>query len=305
MAEPTAIPGGPPPTETFRSYVTDHGSDTVTVLDVVAGTAVATIDVPGALGPPAVAGGSVYVTSPERGVITVIDTETPVVLGRIAAAWPRSPVAAPDGAAVYFASCPPADHGFASNTVEVLSPTLNTVVRSLPVPHPATSVTPAPDGDRLYLAGFAEDLVTALDPDTGATVVGTAKAPRAVVCSPDGASVYVAGAGGVYILDAATLRCLGTITIEGGATDVAVSPDGSRLYVVPDGARDLRIVDPATREPIGSVDTPNAAAVEVTSGGTRAVVLNAGSGDVAVASIVDTDSATIVHSVPIGRSPSP
>ncbi|MFI1384605.1 hypothetical protein [Embleya sp. NPDC020886] len=302
MAHP-AIPGGPPPIATLTSYVTNHRSDTVTVLDVVTGTALATIDVPGVLGVAAVPGGSVYVTSPERGVITVIDTESPVVLGRIAARWPYSPVAAPDARAVYFASCPPADDGCTPYTIEVLSTTLNTVVRSYPVPAPATVLAPAPGGGRLYLGTFDRDLITVLDLADGSTTSGTTKAPRGLACAPDGVTVYVAGEGGVDILDAATLGRLGTIAIDGGATDVAVSPDGSRLYVVPAAARDLRIADPVTRAVIGSVDTPNAGAVTLTSGGTRAVVMNVGSGDGVVASIVDTADDTILYSVPIGRSP--
>ncbi|MFI6582332.1 hypothetical protein [Embleya sp. NPDC050493] len=301
MAHSIAIPGGPPPFATLKSYVTDHRSDTVTVLDVVTGTALATIDVPGAHGVAAVPGGSVYVTSPEHGVITVIDTEMPVVLGRIAADRPHLPVAAPDGSAVYFVSRRAVDdEGSGSNTVELLSPTLNTVVRSYPLPASVvpsaalapvawvTSVAVAPGGGRLYLGMCDTDSIAGLDLDTGAMVVGTTKAPRGVACSPDGAAVYVAGAAGVHILDAATLGSLGTIAIDGGATDVAVAPDGSRLYVVPGGARDLRIVDPVARAVIGSVDTPNAGAVEVTSGGTRAVVIGTAAGDGVVVSIVDS-----------------
>ncbi|MFF7248315.1 hypothetical protein ACFZBU_30890 [Embleya sp. NPDC008237] len=301
MAHSIAIPGGPPPFATLKSYVTDHRSDTVTVLDVVTGTALATIDVPGAHGVAAVPGGSVYVTSPEHGVITVIDTEMPVVLGRIAADRPHLPVVAPDGSAVYFVSHPADDdQGSGSNTVEVLSPTLNTVVRSHPLPAsvapsaPAapgarvTSVAVAPGGGRLYLGMCDTDSIAGLDLATGATVVGTTRAPRGVACSPDGAALYVAGAAGVHILDAATLGSLGTIAIDGGATDVAVAPDGSRLYVVPGDARDLWIVDPLARAVIGSVDTPNAGAVEVTSGGTRAVVIGTAAGDGVVVSIVDS-----------------
>ena len=169
----------------------------------------------------------------------------------------------------------------------------------------AKAVAVSPDGAHVYAAGSLDNAVAAFTRDAGSGkltfveaqeegqngVVGLTRA-RAVAVSPDGANVYVAGgyddALVVFARDAAT----GTLTylqlledsvngINGlnGADAVAVSPDGTHVYVTASvddalavfardaGSGTLTYVE-RLRDGIGDIDGLNrAAAVAVSNDG--------------------------------------
>jgi DNA-binding beta-propeller fold protein YncE len=52
-----------------------------------------------------------------------------------------------------------------------------------------------------------------------------------VAVSPDGSLAYVAGGSGIAVINTATNTAIDTVAIDGTSTAVAVSPDGSHLYV--------------------------------------------------------------------------
>ena len=121
----------------------------------------------------------------------------------------------------------------------------------------AYGVTVSPDGKQVYVAGELDNALAVFsrDPATGAltfvevehdTVGGVAglKGAHAVVLSPDGADLYVAGATddalAVFSRDAATGRLTfveaqhdgaGGVNGLNGANAVAISPDGTYVYV--------------------------------------------------------------------------
>ncbi|WP_329015270.1 YncE family protein [Streptomyces sp. NBC_00690] len=145
-------------------------------------------------------------------------------------------------------------------------------------PAPATSAPSSPTGSpapgrvtargTLLVADFGSDTVTFLHPRTGpfASVrVGTA--PYGLAVDAEGRA-WVATAEGVAIVDTRTRSSLGRIPYRtdtgpvtegeyrGGGMGIALSPDGSRVYVgvnVPGGPGVLEVIDTAQRSVVDTV----------------------------------------------------
>ncbi|GGZ92152.1 hypothetical protein GCM10010371_59880 [Streptomyces subrutilus] len=302
MARSGAIPGGLPAATPLRTYVVNYKSGSVTVVDVETGEVAGTISVPGANAAAAVPRTPrVYVASPEENTVTAIDTTTLEAVATLSVPGPRALVAAPDGSAVYISSGAVGPDSTAPDSVAVLEPATDRVVRTLPLTAPALDLALSPDGTRLYLSTFNQNKVTALDLATGATGTATVRMPGRIAVAPDGKALYVAAAGtGIDVVDTATLEVSATIAQAGGSSDVAVSPDGSFLYVVPGNSTEVRVVDTVTREVVAHVATPNAAELEVTPGGRRVLALNHVSRAAGTVSVIDTATREIVRTASVG-----
>ena len=119
---------------------------------------------------------------------------------------------------------------------------------SVPAAAPATT-TPAPA--RAPAGVVAPSLAV---PSVRTTITGVGVRPQGVAITPDGSQVWVPSSvsGTVSIIDAATDRISGSVTVPQPPQYVAISPDGTRAYVtLNDPARkvnDVVVVAVATRE---------------------------------------------------------
>ncbi|RKE18969.1 hypothetical protein [Streptomyces sp. TLI_171] len=135
-----------------------------------------------------------------------------------------------------------------------------------PSPPPGTSPATPPARGTLLVADFGADTVTFVDPQHGATgSVRVGTAPYAVVVGADGRA-WASTAEGVAEIDtrARTLNRLipyrtasgpaGTGEYRGGGLGLALSPDGSRLYVgvnIPGKNGVVEVVDTAAGQVTG------------------------------------------------------
>jgi YVTN family beta-propeller protein len=97
------------------------------------------------------------------------------------------------------------------------------------------------------------------DPATGA-VTGTIPLtnPTDMSMTPDGSKVYVlhgSGSASVTVIDVATMLATSTIAIGGGTPTggLAVSPDGSMVFVNPDLFSNISVINTVTDGVMGSV----------------------------------------------------
>lgn len=162
---------------------------------------------------------------------------------------------------------------------------------------------------------------------TGAVVVDRVAHPavtqtpiaRGVVVSPDGRRAYVTTSlvtsrdgsadldnppGRVSVIDTTTNNTIGKpIPVGNDPIGVAVSPDGSYVYVANSGADSVTVISTPENttlgKPIPVGDTPTD--VTVTSDGRRLYVVNNGSDDV---SVIDTETnKTLGSRIPLGAAP--
>ena len=91
----------------------------------------------------------------------------------------------------------------------------------------------SPDGTRIYASAGA---LREIDAATGTTLRTVAISSESLAVAPDGKTIYAATSSGVSFIDVATFTVTATVVLDDGfhietPNRLAVSPDGSRLYV--------------------------------------------------------------------------
>jgi YVTN family beta-propeller protein len=316
IAAPTAI--GAPTRGTAcagTAYVANIGAGTVSVVDTKAGTVTDTITV--GKGPYGVAfspdGQRVYVTNHADNSVSVIDAKTHTVTATIPVGVdPWDVAVTPDAKHVYTAN----DGGPDPATVSDIT-TSSGQVSVIDGVAGASAVAARPGGAEAYTAGGLS-IITVIDAKTGTlsqTPSGTpAPAPwtngiklgdfntEAIRFSPDGTRAYATTNfnGSVVVVDTKTRSVLQTIKVGDGAVGLAVTPDGTKVYVVSDGG--LVAVDPTTgvaAAPIAIGPMPEQ--VAITADGKRAYV--SGGLGAASLSVVDLKAGAVTSTIPVGAIP--
>src|SRR6266536_575495 len=197
-----------------------------------------------------------------------------------------------------------------------------------PKPAPVTAAAaPAPPPEprvKVYVTNEASGDLTVIDGDRQ-TAIGTfplGKRPRGIKVSPDGASLFVALSGspnagpgvdpkslpppdrnadGIGEIDAATYKVKRIIHAGNDPEQLAVSADGTKLYVANEDAAQVSVVDVATGKVVGTVKTgdepegvtirPDGKVVYITSEDEGAVYA------------IDTGTNKVLKKVPVGHRP--
>jgi YVTN family beta-propeller protein len=172
-------------------------------------------------------------------------------------------------------------------TVSVIDTTNNTVVMTIPVGRKPFGVAVTPDGSKVYIANSGDGTVSVINTATN-TVIGSPIAvgtnPVGVAVTPDGKTVYVTnqGDGTVSVINTATDTVIGS-AIDVGCpiancgrkttnipTGIAVTPDGSKVYVGNIGAPGYASVIATASNTVTTINTKKATSgVAVTPNGSE------------------------------------
>src|SRR5262249_7861697 len=140
------------------------------------------------------------------------------------------------------------------------------VPASTPAPPAAVPGIPAPTGPRVYVTNETSGDLTIIDAATASPVatVPLGKRPRGLVVSPDRTRLYVALSGspaagpgvdekslpppdrkadGIGVVDLRAPRLLKMLPSGTDPEQVAISPDGSSLFVANEDAGQLTVID--------------------------------------------------------------
>jgi len=206
----------------------------------------------------------------------------------------------------------------ASNTVSVIATATNTAIGSpIPVGLSPLGVAVTPDRSKGYVTNHGANTVSAIHTATNSVsaTIPVGASPFGVAVTPDGTKVYVArsrGRGGhfgggrrpdsVSVIETVTNAVIATVPVGFSPFGVAVTPDGSKVYVANSSSNTVSVIDTVTNAVIATVPVGlGAAGVAVTPDGNKVYVANEGSNTV---SVIDTATNTVIGSpIPVGDQP--
>lgn len=158
--------------------------------------------------------------------------------------------------------------------------------------------------ERAYVTSSDQQL-TVVDIESRSVVDATVlpEYPSSIAVSPNGERLYVStlNRDRVWVIQAASLRIVGTIFIEGEIRAIELTPDGATLYVTRTDRDTVAVVDTTTlqvQEELVVGQRPFGLAFHGPSG--RLYVANADSEDVTV---VDTLGGTVLATIRVGLNP--
>lgn len=222
-------------------YVADATAGSVTAIDTTSNT-VAGAPIAVGAHPRApvtsVDGSRVYVQSGDDGAVAVIDTASAKVIAHIPVAQPPSGTPAllalsPDGRRLYVVP-----NG--SRQITIIDTANDTAFAA--VLGPADNLDPVQallsrDGTRLYIGYQARRTIGVIDTTNGALLAqvqipGPAGAGLSALALGPGNELYATGAEGtLFVLDATQVSLHAQYALGGVAHGMAVSPDGSHVYI--------------------------------------------------------------------------
>ena len=315
----------PPP---LFAYTANVGSTDVSVVDVAAGTVVATIPIVGGTGGPiqltrSPDGSRVYTTDSTH--LHTIDTATNAVVGTLSLQgqgrdFPSGIAVSPDGSRVYVSHYGPGCNN-APGSVSVIDTASNSLVTVIPNTGVTTEdVAVSADGSRIWVSSGgcqgSDSLIRVYETTTfgslGTIDMGTA-AVRELGISPDGTRVYVAIQSGPMFLKEidTTIGPVGslidtvTLNIPCCLGGIEVSPDGSTVYVGTNSDQSKPVaVDPVTNQVTLITGIPAQGRplfMALSADGGRIVTANLSADNV---SVVDPSSNSTVGSpISVGTTP--
>jgi YVTN family beta-propeller protein len=294
------------------AYITNDGSNDVSVIDLATNAVAATI--PAGSNPRGVAvsptGTQVYVSNYGTNDVSVIDTASKSVIATIPvpsdSSSPMGIAVNPAGTRVYVANT-------ISGQVTMIDAVTNTVLGSVISGSMPFGVGVHPSGNLVYVTNSGEDSVSVIDTATRAVLkkIPVGLQPYGIAVNPAGTRLYVANHGStaksaVSVIDTATNTVItnievASLSIGTGPYGVVINPAGTRVYVANNFAGYIAVIDPATNtmidtipvgnQPIGLSLNPEGSQLYVAMNGEKSVW------------VIDTATKEILAKVSVGTSP--
>ncbi len=287
------------PIEPF-AYVTNSGSNSVSVIDPVSNNEVASIPVGTFPRGMAVApsGDKIYVATFQGNNLTTIDAATNTVSGTVA--LPNGPddvAISPDGSFAYVTT------QFANISAVNLS---NNAVTNIALGGSPYGLAVTPNGNLVYVSNGNSVSVISTATNSIVNTIAVANQPAEIVINASGAFAYVVQETGnsVSVIDLSTNSIVSTITgiSTGVGASIALSPDGAFAYLSSPVPGLVQVIDLATNTLAATAATngTHPYGLAVTPDGATIYTVHRLSADL---SVIDVASNTTVNTVAVGNAP--
>ncbi len=279
-----------------KIYVSNQGSDTVSVVDVG-------LVVPVGDGPYAVAftpdSAKAYVANNTAGTVSVMNVLTGSVTSTVTVGTNPSGIAVtPDGDKAYVVNQ-------GDSNVSVIDTSTDTVVESISVGVAPNAVVVTPDGTKAYVTNYLDDTVSVIDTalDVVIATIPVGALPQGIAVTPNGTKVYVTNHNGdsVSVISVEFDVVMTTIPVGTTPVGVAVSPDGTKAYVTNYNDSTVSVIDTGpdtviTAHPVGS----HPFGVAFAPVNAKAYVTNLADSNV---SVIETVNDIAIDALPAGSGP--
>ncbi len=196
-------------------------------------------------------------------------------------------------------------NSISNNDVTVINTTTNAVIATIPVGQTPTSVSVSPDGTRVYVTNQRANSISVINTGTNSvisTIPVAAFSPTSVTVSPDGKLLYVVNlnSNNVLVFSIATNTVLATIGVGGYPVGIAVSPNGSMVYVA-NSSNTISVIDVATNQVKTSIPVGNSPyGIAISPDGNTVYVAMSGANDV---TLINTTTNMVTGTIPVGSNP--
>jgi len=189
--------------------------------------------------------------------------------------------------------------------VEVIDTATNLIITTVLIPgQGAKDILFTLDGRFAYIANNTLGEVDVIDTTTyQVTSIPTAEGSRRLAISPAGDRVYVSNnyAASVSVIDTATQQVIATIPVGRAPMGIAITPNGEEVYATNQRDGTVSVIDTTTLTVIATIPTGDLPQrVVFTRDGTKAFVENGFSDTV---SAIDTATHTVIATLPTGHNP--
>src|SRR5437764_4608066 len=143
----------------------------------------------------------------------------------------------------------------AGDSIHVIDPATNNVVREIKGIEAPHGIAPSPDGSRVYVSNEADSTLDVFDRASGARIkkVPLSNHPNNIAVTKAGDRILVGiarGTGAVDVIDANTLSRTKSIPVNGRLHNIYVTPDGKHLIAGSIPAKLLTVIDLEREVPI-------------------------------------------------------
>jgi YVTN family beta-propeller protein len=253
-----------------HAYVTNHGSNSVDVIDTATNSVVATIPV--GAGPYGIAvtpdGKHAYVADNGSNTVEVIDTTSNTVTATVAVGkQPYGLAITPDGRTTYVSNQ-------GASTVTPIDTATGTAGPPIPVGGGPRQIAINPDGSTAYVANMSSASVTPINIATntaGTSIQVPCSGPDAATIDPANSTLYVtcfgapginpASYGAVVPISTATNQPGTPIQVSAHPEGIAADPTGSTIYATDAFQSSITPINASTGRPGSAIHLPGPAGI--------------------------------------------
>lgn len=293
---------------TGKAFVVNHGSGSITPIDLATNTPLEAIHINGNPGTIAITpdGKKAYITDDLLNEVVPFDIinntlGTPISVGPL----PYSIAITPNGEKAYVAN-------HMANSVTPIDLTKNCAGKPIPMGNLPFGIAISPDGKTAYVTNSGSNTVTPIDiaTDTPQSSIPVGVFPFNIAITPDGRMAYVTntGSNSVTPIDLQSGMPRAPISVGVNPAGIAIVPNGSMAYVVNAGSNNISPIDLVLNVSLPAIAVGNTPAeIAITPDGKTAIITNQNSNNITLIDLIQNTTRMVipVGSVPFGIAITP